>query len=116
MFGKWIDIIQRVREESTQEMQPLPSQNQEKQKETTSILATGDSTAEQTKQSEPQWETQEKSKNESETPPTEEDFNIPTTKEAYESMIEKFKEAELSTAEADEAIKTPDDSLQQGLS
>jgi hypothetical protein len=37
--------------------------------------------------------------------PTEEDFNIPTTKEAYETMMDMFKTVGLSQSEADEAIK-----------
>ena len=38
--------------------------------------------------------------------PTEKDFDIPTTKEAYESRVDRFRNAGLSHVEADEAIIT----------
>ena len=100
MFGKWLDIVQRVKDESNKELPPKASLTP------TTETDKVEPTPSQEDQSEHTETSQEKSKHDDESPPKEEDFNIPTTKEAYESMIEKFNAAGLSTAEADEAIKT----------
>ena len=106
MFGKWIDILQRVRDEASHDKPPATAQSHEKRNEPSEETNEDESTPKQSQSTQPQEKTQEKAKHEDEIPPTEEDFNIPTTKESYESMIEKFNAAGLSNAEADEAIKT----------
>ena len=106
MFGKWIDILQRVREEASQDRQLVAAQSQEKRNEPSEETNENEPTPKQSQLTQPQEKIQEKARQDDEIPPTEEDFNIPTTKESYESMIEKFNAAGLSNAEADEAIKT----------
>ena len=101
MFGKWIDIIQRMREETRNGFNIDATLTEDNQTpEPTEPVLRNESNPTKTNQgsSDTQVVAEEKA-------PTEEDFDIPTTKEAYESMIDKFKSVGISKGEADEAIK-----------
>ena len=99
MFGKWNEIIQRVRDEGRNQQSSQPDKTSQQQEQELRVPSEDKSTEESqtvTKGNEQAME---------EKPPTEEDFDIPTTKEAYESMIDRFKTVGISQREADEAIK-----------
>ena len=101
MFGKWIDIIQRMREETGNGFNINATLTEDNQTpEPTQPVSHEESNPTRTNQdsNDTQAVAEEKA-------PTEEDFDIPTTKEAYESMIDKFKSVGISKGEADEAIK-----------
>ena len=103
LFGKWIEIIQKIDDESGASAsyprrehganatnsetiaQPTQSEEKEKEKETSVINEQDDK------------QTPEE--------PNPKDFNIPTTDEEYESMIDRFNTVGISRTEADEAIK-----------
>ena len=103
MFGKWIEIIQKIDDESgasasyprrehganatNSEIIAQPTQSEEKEKEKESSVVNE----------------QEDKQNPEE--PNPKDFNIPTTDEEYESMIDRFNTVGISRTEADEAIK-----------
>ena len=104
MYGKWIDIVQRVREEATNQHNPQPNQTQQQQDSKTSTTSEDVEILTEVKERESQIIATNEQPLE-EKCPTEEDFNIPTTKEAYETMMDMFKTVGLSQSEADEAIK-----------
>ena len=103
LFGKWIEIIQKIDDESgasashprreyganatNSEITAQPTQNEEKEKEKESRVIN---------------EQEDKQIPEE---PNPKDFNIPTTDEEYESMIDRFNTVGISRTEADEAIK-----------
>ena len=115
LFGKWIELVQRVDEESkertlTQSVtqtsrhearpdQPLIPANIDQQTTSSHQI---DLSKEVQKDSTPEPSIAE---NQSDRPPTEQDFDIPTSEANYESMIERFKTVGLTKKEADEAIK-----------
>ena len=104
MYGKWIDIVQRVREEATNQHNPQPHPTQQQQDSKTSTTSEEVEILTEVRERESQIVATDKQPLE-EKCPTEEDFNIPTTKEAYETMMDMFKTVGLSQSEADEAIK-----------
>jgi hypothetical protein len=101
MFGKWIDIVQRMREETGNGFNIIATR--------TEVDQTPEQTEPVTREEGNPTRTNQDSNNTravaEEKAPTEEDFDIPTTKEAYESMIDKFNSVGISKGEADEAIK-----------
>ena len=105
MYGKWIDIIQKVRDEAPSQRNPVQTgliRNDDIAPNTPPTEENKDQRASTDEASVPPATNQ----TDEERPPTENDFDIPTTKEAYESMLDRFKNAGLSQVEADEAIKT----------
>ena len=101
MFGKWIDIIQRMRDETGNRRNINTTLTEDNQTQVpTETVSREESNPSRTNQgtNESQAVAEEKA-------PTEEDFNIPTSKEAYELMINKFESVGISKGEADEAIK-----------
>lgn len=104
MYGKWIDIVQRVREESQNHQNPQPNQTQQQQDpKATTASEDVDIISDNSEQDSQITATNEQTLEER--PPIQEDFDIPTTKEAYKYMLDKFKTVGLSQCEADEAIK-----------
>ena len=99
MFGKWIEIIQRVRDEAQDQQSSQPNKPPQQQDREQSVPSEDKNIEEN------QTVTMVNEQAVEEKPPTEEDFEIPTTKEAYESMIDRFKTVGISQPEADEAIK-----------
>ena len=104
LFGKWIEIIQKINDESgassihsknTPEITPTnpqvtaqPSPNEEEQMEDDLNI---------TEQQENKQTLEE---------PNPKDFDIPTSEEEFESMIDRFKTVGISRREAEEAIKS----------
>ena len=107
MFGKWIEILQKINDEANRTLTYQPSKPVSTPigaEQTTQPTQTVNDETKKTNQVEPSSDTGDESVIPEE--PTEEDFDIPTTKEAYENLIDKFKTVGLSQTEADEAIKT----------
>ena len=105
MYGKWIDILQKVRNEQPTERhhESEPDLSQENRPQRAQQETNDPNTSNQNTNPGGQVPTIQKP-NEDEAP-TEEEFDIPTTKEAYESMLDRFKTVGISKSEADEAIK-----------
>ena len=105
-FGKWIDILQRVGDDSNrtltyQQTKQASTPNETEQAKLPNTPPNGENTTPEQVEIEPDTVNNALILEE----PKEEDFEIPTTKEAYESMIDRFKTVGLSKTEADEAIK-----------
>ena len=105
MYGKWIDILQKVRNEQPTERhhESEPDLSQEYRPQRTQPETNDPNTANQNTNPDGQVLTNQKPNEDK--APTEEEFDIPTTKEAYESMLDRFKTVGISKSEADEAIK-----------
>ena len=117
LYGKWIHLVQKVEEESndqtlTQSSARTPGRVELPEHASTPIeidqrvLTTHlVETRKEVVQRDESLAVETIVVNEVENPPTERDFDIPTSEEMYESMIERFKTVGLSKKEADEAIK-----------
>jgi hypothetical protein len=107
MYGKWLEIIDRIKEEANNN----PGRTRALENEQNSPLTNSDvSPDEANHANNPELQANEvrsvetESASPDEAPPLESDFDIPTTKEAYESMIDRFLTVGISKIEADEAI------------
>ena len=105
MYGKWIDILQKVRNEQPTERhrEPEPDTYQINRPQQAQPEINDPHTATQNSNAGGQALTNQKPTEDE--APTEEEFDIPTTKEAYESMLDRFKTVGISKGEADEATK-----------
>ena len=105
-YGKWTDIIEKVVTETSGQRQ---YQSREPETESNGEQAQaneGQSLAEPERQQQASLESNDARRDPSELKePTEEDFDLPTSEEAYERMVERFASIGLERWETDLAIK-----------
>ena len=114
LYGRWIELVQKVDDESndqtiTQTTNRTPAREMVSDFESTHVelveQVQSSEVANEVAQQVASTSQQLSIDTENEKPPTEHDFDIPTSEATYESMVERFKTVGLTQKEADEAIK-----------